>query len=247
MTHPRLVHQPGPTEAAPLDRRCAPIRLLPARAGDWEHDRPVTPVYILPARSPSVVEPSEVRSVRCRQDDGRLVPFRAPDPLPPVPVRLTESRRRPAILVVEDDDSIAELLDEFFVLEGFAVEIERSGRSVVSHLGAGQVDLILLDLRLPDLSGFAVCRQVRAWEAERAIVSRTPIIILSATVSGDIAARCGQAGADAYVAKPFDVDALLTTVHQWTEGARDTDISGGRIRAGAAASPEFRKECDPCR
>jgi DNA-binding response OmpR family regulator len=118
------------------------------------------------------------------------------------------------VLVIEDDASIAELLRELLELEGYAVETVSMGKAGLLRLAAGNVDLLILDLKLPDFSGLALCHLLRSWEREHTIRSRTPIVVLTAVSSSDVERSCRQAGADEYVSKPFEIDALLETVQR---------------------------------
>jgi DNA-binding response OmpR family regulator len=110
---------------------------------------------------------------------------------------------RPRLLVVEDDDDIVDALREGLDREGFDVTIARSGREVVGAMDG--VDLVLLDLGLPDVDGADVCRALRAG-------SDVPIIIL--TARGDELDRVLllELGADDYVVKPFGFRELVARI-----------------------------------
>jgi len=106
------------------------------------------------------------------------------------------------ILLVEDEDAIAEPLAEGLQREGFAVERASTGAEA---LAAGEPDLVLLDLRLPDVDGLDVCRSLR----ER---SSVPIIVV--TARGEEADRVVglELGADDYVVKPFGLRELIARI-----------------------------------
>ena len=102
------------------------------------------------------------------------------------------------VLLVEDDDSIAEPLAEGLRREGFEVERVATGAEA---LAAAEPDLVLLDLRLPDIDGFTVCRELRAR-------SDVPIIVVSAR-GEEVDRVVGlELGADDYVVKPFGLREL---------------------------------------
>jgi two-component system response regulator RegX3 len=128
------------------------------------------------------------------------------------------------ILLVEDEDSIAEPLAEGLRREGFAVERAATGAAA---LAAGEADLVLLDLRLPDIDGLDVCRRLR----ERSAV---PIIVV--TARGEEADRVVglELGADDYVVKPFGLRELIARIRAVTRrtGARG-DGHGEPLRVGA--------------
>ncbi len=106
------------------------------------------------------------------------------------------------VLVVEDEDAIAEPLVEGLRREGMEVERVATGQAA---LEAPEPDLVLLDLRLPDLDGFEVCRRLR----ER---SRVPIIVVSAR-GEEVDRVVGlELGADDYVVKPFGLRELIARI-----------------------------------
>lgn len=100
------------------------------------------------------------------------------------------------ILIVEDELKIRELLRGYFEREGFAVVTTGSGAEAITLAGSAAPDLILLDLRLPDVSGEAVAAEVR----QR---SRTPILVLTAKAAEEDRIRGLELGVDDYVTKPF--------------------------------------------
>jgi two-component system, OmpR family, response regulator RegX3 len=107
------------------------------------------------------------------------------------------------VLVVEDEDAIAEPLLEGLSREGFEVDRAATGQAA---LDAREADLVLLDLRLPDLDGLEVCRRLR----ER---SRVPIIVVSAR-GEEVDRVVGlELGADDYVVKPYGLRELLARIH----------------------------------
>jgi DNA-binding response OmpR family regulator len=107
------------------------------------------------------------------------------------------------LLVVEDDDGIAEPLVAGLRREGFEVERVANGRDA---LAADEPDLVLLDLRLPDIDGYAVARELRAR-------SRVPIIMV--TAKGEEVDRVIglELGADDYVVKPFGMRELVARIN----------------------------------
>ena len=110
------------------------------------------------------------------------------------------------LLLVEDDDSIAEPLITGLRREGFEVVRAATGAAA---LAAGEADLVLLDLRLPDVDGFTVCRELRAR-------SDVPIIVVSAR-GEEIDRVVGlELGADDYVVKPFGLRELVARIRAVT-------------------------------
>ncbi len=113
-----------------------------------------------------------------------------------------KDRMAVSVLVVEDDKNIAELLQLYLEREGYAVTIASDGGQGVSKFRAISPDLILLDLMLPVLDGWGVCRAIRA-------ESQTPIIML--TAKGETADKVTglKNGADDYITKPFEMKEVL--------------------------------------
>lgn len=107
-----------------------------------------------------------------------------------------------SVLVVEDDKNIAELLQLYLEREGYAVTIASDGGQGVSKFRAISPDIVLLDLMLPVLDGWGVCRAIRA-------ESQTPIIML--TAKGETADKVTglKNGADDYITKPFEMKEVL--------------------------------------
>jgi two-component system, OmpR family, response regulator RegX3 len=127
------------------------------------------------------------------------------------------------VLVVEDEDGIAEPLVEGLRREGFEVERVATGSDA---LAAREPDLVLLDLRLPDMDGLDVCRRLR----ER---SDVPIIVV--TARGEEADRVVglELGADDYVVKPFGLRELIARIRAVARRGRSLDPADGPVRIGA--------------
>lgn len=105
------------------------------------------------------------------------------------------------ILVVDDDLELSEQVSNYLVLQGLEVSRSVDGNEALTMLAGHQYDLVLLDVIMPGMDGFAVCRKIRE-------SSQIPIIMLTAI--GDEAAKVQmlQAGADDYVVKPFSLPEL---------------------------------------
>jgi DNA-binding response OmpR family regulator len=140
------------------------------------------------------------------------------------------------VLLVEDDDSIAEPLAEGLRREGFSVTRAASGEEA---LAADAVDFVLLDIRLPDVDGFTVCRELRSR-------SDVPIIVVSAR-GEEVDRVVGlELGADDYVVKPFglrELVARMRAVSRRKSGRRadSTELAAGSLRVDLRA---HRATCD---
>ena len=128
----------------------------------------------------------------------------------------------PHILVVEDDAATRDMVRELLELEGYAVDSTAHGTSALARVLSRRVDLMLLDRKLPDIDGVDVCRQVRGADDG----SRPAIILLTAAPAEVRADTDNAAGADDYLAKPFDIFELLGRVR--------AHLSGRRSRLGLA-------------
>lgn len=110
------------------------------------------------------------------------------------------------ILIVEDDPSLREVIGIGLEDDGFQVATAADGPSALLTFAAQKPALVLLDLMLPGLDGFAVCHELRR-------VSSVPIIMLTARSATDDVVRGLEAGADDYVTKPFEFPELIARVH----------------------------------
>lgn len=108
----------------------------------------------------------------------------------------------PKILIVEDDVSIHNVIEELLEKEGYATYNAYSGTEALLLLEKGKYDLILLDLMLPALSGEELIEKI----------NNTPIIVLSAKISSEDKVNCLLNGANDYITKPFDSKELLARI-----------------------------------
>ena len=125
------------------------------------------------------------------------------------------------ILIVDDDENIAELISLYMTKECFETKIVYDGESALQVTDSFHPDLILLDLMLPGIDGYQVCREIRQ-------KSQTPIIILSA--KGEVFDKVLglELGADDYMEKPFDTKELVARVKAVLR----------RFKSGSASSEE---------
>lgn len=112
---------------------------------------------------------------------------------------------RPRLLIVDDDQELCAMLAEYLGLEGFTTQIVGTGPAALERLAQGGVDLVVLDVMLPELSGFEVLRRLR-------VASRVPVVML--TARGEEVDRVVglEMGADDYLAKPFSPRELLARI-----------------------------------
>ena len=114
----------------------------------------------------------------------------------------------PYVLVIEDEDALATLLDYNLEKEGFRVDRAADGEEALLKIEEQTPDLLVLDWMLPKVSGVEVCRQVRARPETR----RTPVIMLTARGEEADKVRGLETGADDYVVKPFAMSELVARI-----------------------------------
>lgn len=118
-----------------------------------------------------------------------------------------ESQQRPAhILCVDDYVDLGILLQFALQRQGYRVTVSQSVQQALGHLNSQRIDLLMTDLKLPDGSGTALCREVRQNQAS------VPIIVLTGRVDVNDPEMKAQTGADVYLAKPVELDQLIETV-----------------------------------
>ena len=121
-----------------------------------------------------------------------------------------------SVLIVEDDAALADVLSLRLSRQGFETTVAESGQLGLTLARAEQPDVILLDLRLPDMDGFELCQELVDDEATCEI----PVIILSGLEQPDIIRRSRAAGCFYYVRKPYDPNALLALIQHAIDEAQ---------------------------
>ena len=160
--------------------------------------------------------------------------------------------RKVNILIVEDEPSIRNGLADVLVYHGYAVECAGDGNSGLKLAASGRFDLVLLDVMLPGLDGFEVCRQLRDIDRDQAI------IMLTAKTTDEDIIQGLSLGADDYVAKPFSVAQLVLRIQAVLRRSRvgvemqnilrfgelEVDCINLEGRSGEACTPFTRREIE---
>ena len=128
-----------------------------------------------------------------------------------VPATAATDRRRPRILVVDDERSMRELLAIVLRREGYEVLLAENGRSAIDTLEREPVDILISDIKMPDVSGVEVLRAAK--KVDQDILG----IMITAFASTDSAVEAMRLGACDYLSKPFDVDLLKMKVREKIE------------------------------
>src|SRR5260370_12325265 len=106
------------------------------------------------------------------------------------------------ILVVDDDSQIRRVMRTTLSSQGYTIVEARNGEEALKKVRTERLDLIILDLNMPDMDGIEVCREIR-------VTSSLPILMLTVRAAEEDKVRALDAGADDYVVKPFGIEALL--------------------------------------
>jgi DNA-binding NtrC family response regulator len=135
-----------------------------------------------------------------------------PDPLPPD--ELTSPLDKGRILVIDDEAEIRESLETLLSLEGYHVDLAVNGTEGLRKAEAGRHDLILLDLMMPDRSGMEVLKELRERDVE------TPVFMITAYGSVEVAVDALKRGANDYFSKPWDNEKLLIEIDRMIASSR---------------------------
>jgi two-component system OmpR family response regulator len=140
---------------------------------------------------------------------------------------MADEEQVPRVLVVDDEPNIRELVQVALKFHGCAVTTSATGGDALRLAESDQPDLIVLDVMLPDIDGFEVCRRLRASDNE------VPIIFLTARDTTSESITGLALGGDDYITKPFSVEALVARVRAVLRRARRQQV---RDRGGETAS-----------
>jgi len=121
------------------------------------------------------------------------------------------------ILVVEDEKKIAGFVKKALELEKYTVELASSGEEALEKVGINDYDLIVLDVMLPGIDGFKVCREIRRLRIQ------TPVIMLTAKAQVEDKIKGLDSGADDYLVKPFSIKELSARIRSLMRRGRTTE------------------------
>src|SRR6202161_3155591 len=141
---------------------------------------------------------------------------------------MADGDRIPKVLVVDDEPNIRELVEVALKFHGCAVAVSASGKDALHQTKTNKPDLIILDVMLPDMDGFEVCRALRTDGND------VPVIFLTARDTTSDTIRGLTLGGDDYVTKPFSVEALVARVRAVLR--RTTREADGEAQPGGNAA-----------
>ena len=151
---------------------------------------------------------------------------------------MAENKHIPTVLVVDDEPNIRELVEVALKFHGCAVAVSATGKDAMHQAEIYEPDLMILDVMLPDMDGFEVCRTLRAEGND------VPVIFLTARDTTSDTIRGLTIGGDDYVTKPFSVEALVARVRavlrRASRSAPGTDSGTGPLRGGDVELDEDR-------
>jgi two-component system phosphate regulon response regulator PhoB len=116
----------------------------------------------------------------------------------------------PRILVVEDEDNIATALEFLITREGYCHDRVASGAEALPRIRATRPDLVLLDVMLPEVSGFDICERIRTDQT----LANVKVLMMTARGSAIERKRGMELGADGFISKPFDLKDLRAEVRR---------------------------------
>ena len=125
------------------------------------------------------------------------------------------------ILVIEDDDLVSRTVERSLASDEFKISLADNGLDGLKIARKRQPDLVILDVIMPEMDGFEVCRKIRADQT----LSEVPILFLTAKIKDEDKVNGFLAGADDYLTKPFNIDELLLRVHAILRRTNRQDVS----------------------
>lgn len=142
------------------------------------------------------------------------------------------------ILIVEDNKELADLLSDFLRTENYTVSVADSGEKALSLYEKYGARLIVLDIMLPGMDGFAVCRKIRE-------ESNTPILIVSAKSDKNDKLNGLILGADDYIEKPYDIDIMLAKIGGIFKRRYALDeITEGNLKLNKASKSVYKNDTE---
>jgi CheY-like chemotaxis protein len=122
-----------------------------------------------------------------------------------------EVKMKKRVMLIEDEQELVDLMKMRLEASGYETLAAYDGEEGLKIIEKNRPDLVLLDILMPKLDGFAVCRKLKAEEKTKNI----PIVVVSASGGKDLPKRCLDAGADDFIFKPFEAKDLLEKVAKW--------------------------------
>jgi len=154
---------------------------------------------------------------------GRLMPPAAVEKLPAL-----------RILLVEDNEKTRQVVRAFLKQTPYVIDTAEHGEIAVEKFKADQYDLVIMDIEMPVLDGYAATAKIRQWEAENRLKA-TPIIALTAHALVEHAHQSIAAGCNSHLAKPIKKEDLLAAIRQYAHAGNSTPLNASTDRSAARA------------
>ena len=162
---------------------------------------------------------------------------------------IAELKKETQILLTEDYPTNQQVAMRHLVKGGYQVDLAEDGRQAVEAYKRKRYDLILMDIQMPIMDGYAATRKIRGIETrdlEPSTIQRVPIIAMTAHAIKGYREKCLEAGMDDYIAKPIRREALLSMAEKWTGGIDDSrlkidDCTIPRGNQGSKAPMEYER------
>ncbi len=178
---------------------------------------------------------------------GRQRPAGSPHPAAPgrQPPADTVAGAAGRILLVDDYPTNRQVAGHFLSRAGFVVDVARDGRQAVAAFTGTRYDLVLMDIQMPVMDGYAATRQIRELEKKEDGVRRTPVIAMTAHAINGYREKCLRAGMDDYIAKPLKRDRLVALVNSWLapENQKTREEPAVPVEQPAAARADGPVDC----
>jgi len=136
------------------------------------------------------------------------------------------ARAQRHVLVVEDNRTTSEMFQEYLGLHGFRVSCAFNGREAIEAVARDCPDVVVMDIQMPEMDGFAAMRHLRANPA----LARLPILAVTALASRSQIDECLKAGADDYLSKPMRMKELLMHINNLLNATTDIEQDAPRER-----------------
>ncbi len=170
---------------------------------------------------------------------GEFVSAAVSSPVPGVPAASIRN-----VLLVDDIQINRDIIGAFLKAAGHVVTLADSGSEAIRLATGRQFDVVLMDVRMPEMDGLEATRRIRALPGS---LGQMPILALTAHTFPDQVARCAEAGMDAHIAKPVDYETLIDAVHRAVRRAPPTDSTARHAPpvTNPLAAPELPSRFDP--
>ena len=177
------------------------------------HSRRIKPQKV-PDTAGTIAIKAKDQKARVERAERRPAKPRATPARTPAPAHIAP-RGKATVLVVDDDTRNSFALEHVLSAEGFSVELAHDGRQALKRLfddsEAPNIDLVLMDMMMPELDGYGATAQIRASDQ----LPDLPVIALTAQAMPEDRQKCLDAGANDYLTKPIDPDRLMTVIESW--------------------------------